>query len=88
MNWKVLKTEEDYTKAGNRLMEIFHAEPHSSEFEEMELLLILVKDYDDKYYQIPEFDVLENIKNGLEEMKQFKKGNLRTTPAKDFLNEL
>ena len=25
MNWKVLKTEEDYNKASMRLMEIFHA---------------------------------------------------------------
>ncbi len=32
--------------------------------------------------------VMENIKNGLEEIKLFKKGNLKTTPAQDFLNEL
>ena len=32
--------------------------------------------------------VLENIKNGLEEMQLFKKGKLKTTSAKDFLNEL
>jgi hypothetical protein len=32
--------------------------------------------------------VIENIKNGLEEMKLFKKGKLKTTPAQDFLNEL
>lgn len=29
--------------------------------------------------------VLENIKTGLEEMKLFKNGELKTTPAKDFL---
>lgn len=33
-------------------------------------------------------NVVENIKIGLEEMKLFKKGELKTTPAKDFLNEL
>lgn len=32
--------------------------------------------------------VLENIKTGLEEMQLFKKGELKTTTAKDFLNEL
>ena len=32
--------------------------------------------------------VLENIKNGLAEMQLFKKGKLKTTSAKDFLNEL
>ncbi|MFN8276237.1 MAG: hypothetical protein U0T84_02030 [Chitinophagales bacterium] len=33
-------------------------------------------------------DVMSNIKAGLQEVKQFKKGKLKTTPAKDFLNEL
>ena len=35
-----------------------------------------------------EEDILNNIKAGLEEMKLFKKGKLKTTSAKDFLNEL
>ena len=33
-------------------------------------------------------DTLNNIKKGLEEVKLFKKGKLKTTSAKDFLNEL
>lgn len=33
-------------------------------------------------------DILNNIKNGLEEMQLFKKGKLKTTSAKDFLKEL
>jgi len=32
--------------------------------------------------------ILQNIKAGLQEVKLFKKGKLKTTPAKDFLNEL
>jgi hypothetical protein len=36
----------------------------------------------------PAKDVLNNIKAGLEEMQLFKKGKLKTTSAKDFLNEL
>ncbi len=32
--------------------------------------------------------VLDNIKNGLEEVSKFKAGKLKTTLAKDFLNEL
>ena len=31
---------------------------------------------------------LENIKAGLKEMQLFKKGKLKTTSAKDFLNAL
>jgi len=32
--------------------------------------------------------VLDNIKAGLEEVRLFKEGKLKTTSAKDFLNEL
>ena len=32
--------------------------------------------------------VMNNIRKGLKEVQQFKKGKLKTTPAKDFLNEL
>jgi hypothetical protein len=33
-------------------------------------------------------NVLKNIKTGLQEVKLFKEGKLKTTSAKDFLNEL
>jgi HTH-type transcriptional regulator/antitoxin HigA len=67
MNWKVLKTEEDYNKASLRLMEIFHSEVNSPQNDELELLLVLVKDYDDKHFQSPSLDALEVIKYKMEE---------------------
>ena len=33
-------------------------------------------------------EIMEGIKAGLEEVKLYRKGKLKTTPAKDFLNEL
>ena len=33
-------------------------------------------------------DILDNLKAGLGEVQLFKKGKLKTTPAKAFLNEL
>jgi hypothetical protein len=33
-------------------------------------------------------DILNNIKKGLKEVELFKKGKLKTTSAKEFLNEL
>lgn len=68
MIWKILKTEEDYNKASLRLMEIFHADPNSSEFEELELLTLLVNDYDDRNYEIPKLEALEVIKIKMTEM--------------------
>ncbi|MEP0712159.1 helix-turn-helix domain-containing protein [Algoriphagus sp.] len=68
MKWKVLKSEDDYNKASLRLMEIFHADPNSPEIDELELLLVLVKDYDEKHYQLPELEPLEVIKYKMNEM--------------------
>ena len=68
MNWKVLKTEDDYNKASIRLMEIFHAEPNTPESDELDLLMVLVKEYDDKHQELPELDALEVIKCKMQEM--------------------
>ena len=67
MNWKVLKTEEDYNNASIRMMEIFHAEPHTSQGDELDLLVVLIKDYDEKHYKLPELDALEVIKYKMKE---------------------
>lgn len=67
MYWKVLKTEEDYNKAAIRLMEIFHVDSNSPEFDELELLQVLIKDFDDKHYKLPELDAIEVIKYKMKE---------------------
>lgn len=54
MNEEVLKTEKDYNNASLRMMEIFQAEPNTPESEELDLLMVLIKDYDDRHYQLQE----------------------------------
>lgn len=66
-NWKVIKSEPDYQQALKRTIEIFHAEPESPDFEELELLLVLVKDYEDKNIVIPRLDPLEVVKLKMQE---------------------
>ena len=66
---KVLKTEEKYQEALNRTIEIFHAELDSPEFEELELLLVLVKDYEDKHFVLPDLDPIEVVK-----LKMYERG--------------
>jgi HTH-type transcriptional regulator/antitoxin HigA len=68
MTWKVIKTEKEYQNASIRLMEIFHTSPNSAEHDELDLLMVLIKDYDDKHYQLPELDALEVIKYKMLEM--------------------
>jgi HTH-type transcriptional regulator/antitoxin HigA len=58
MNWKILKTEEEYNKASMRLMELFHAKVNTAGFEELQLLLVLVSNYDQLHYNA----LLENEK--------------------------
>lgn len=49
MEWNVIKTKAEYDKALKRTIEIFHAETGTEESDELDLLLVLVKDYEDKY---------------------------------------
>jgi HTH-type transcriptional regulator/antitoxin HigA len=67
MNWNVLKTTAEYKKAMKRTMEIFDAAPGSADEKELDLLLVLVKDYEDRHYVLPDLDPIEVIKLKMEE---------------------
>ena len=84
MNWKVLKTEDDYNKASIRMMEIFNSEPNNPESDELDLLIVLVKDYDEKNYQLPELDALEVIKYKMQEMGMKYKDEEAISKGKDL----
>jgi HTH-type transcriptional regulator / antitoxin HigA len=65
--WKVLKSEAEYKKALARTIEIFDADDNTPEADELDLLLVLIKDYEDKNIRIPSPDPLEVIKMKLAE---------------------
>ena len=48
-------------------MEIFHVAADSPESDELELLLVLVKDYEDKHIVLPDLDPIEVIKLKMQE---------------------
>jgi HTH-type transcriptional regulator/antitoxin HigA len=54
---KVLKTTTDYKNAVTRSMQIFHAEKGTPESDELDLLLVQIKDYEDKHITIPSADL-------------------------------
>ena len=62
MKWKVIKTEVAYKKAIKRTMVIFHADEGTPEADELALLLVLVKDYEDKHIHLPAINPIEVIK--------------------------
>jgi HTH-type transcriptional regulator / antitoxin HigA len=67
MDWKVIKTKAEYNKALKRTMAIFQAEHGTPESDELELLLVLIKDYEDKHIVLPEVDPIDAIKLKMEE---------------------
>lgn len=62
-----MKTTAEYKKAIKRTMEIFDANHGSSEGHELDLLLVLIKDYEERNYTIPDLDPIEVIKLKMEE---------------------
>ncbi|MEJ5962859.1 hypothetical protein [Pedobacter immunditicola] len=52
MNIKPIKTEQDYHEALNRLELIFDAEYGSLEGDELEVLGVLIEDYEAQYYKL------------------------------------
>lgn len=67
MNWKVINTEKQYQKAIKRTLEIFHSEEGTPEDDELALLLVLVKDYEDKHINLPDLDPIEAVKLKMDE---------------------
>lgn len=67
MQWTVIKTKAEYKKALARTTKIFRAARGSKEGKELDLLLVLIKDYEDKHIFLPDLDPIEVIKLKMEE---------------------
>lgn len=68
MEIKPIKTEKDYEKALERLEEIFDAKPGSHEGDELEVLGILIDQYENENFPIGLPDPIEAIKFRMEQM--------------------
>jgi len=66
-DWKKLKTKPEYKSALARMIALFNTPEGTPESDELELLILLVKDYEDRHYQLPDIDPIELIKLKLEE---------------------
>jgi HTH-type transcriptional regulator / antitoxin HigA len=69
MELKPVKTEADYRAALKRLEEIFDANLGTPESDELEILGLMVDDYENKHYLIEAPDPIEAIKIRMEEMQ-------------------
>jgi HTH-type transcriptional regulator/antitoxin HigA len=68
MDLKPIKTEADYRAALKRLEEIFDAKLGSPESDELEILGLMVDNYENEHYPIEAPDPIEVIKIRMEEM--------------------
>lgn len=88
MNLKPIKTENDYRTALKRLEEIFDAEPNTPEGDELEILGLMVDDYENKFYPIEAPDPIEAIKIRMEEMNLKQKDLVPEIGGKSQVSEI
>lgn len=65
---KTIKNENEYEKALERIEEIFDVAPGTPDFDEMELLVKLVEDYEKEKYPIDQPDPISAIKFRMEQI--------------------
>ena len=70
MKVKVLQNEEEYDAATARIYALMQAEiaPNSEQGQELQLLALIVEEYERKHYPVPPPDPIEAIKFRLEQM--------------------
>lgn len=68
MNIKPIKSESDYLVALNRLEEIFDSALNTPEGDELELLSLIIDEYEKKNFPIEAPDPIEAIKIRMEEL--------------------
>tara|TARA_R110002050_G_scaffold493_1_gene3201 strand:- start:213 stop:569 length:357 start_codon:yes stop_codon:yes gene_type:complete len=65
-NWKIIKSEEEYQKVISRIDELIDSDPNTPEGEELDLLALLVQNYEETNFPHPDPDPIEVIKYYIE----------------------
>ena len=70
MKVKVLQNEEEYDMATARIYELMQTDlaPNSEDSHELQLLALIVEEYENKHYPVPPPDPIEAIKFRLEQL--------------------
>ena len=73
MTIKPIRTKTDYNKALKSLSKLIDAKPKSPQADELEVLTVLVEDYERKHFFIDPPDPVEAIKFRMEQMDLTRK---------------
>lgn len=68
MKYKVIKTEQDYELALAQLERIFDAKLNSKEGDELEILSLLIEQYEKTHYSFAQVDPIEAVKFRMEQL--------------------
>jgi len=88
MEWKVIKTGKDYQKALKRLETIFHAKKGSKDGDELELLSLLIDNYEKEKNSIDLPDPIEAIKFRMEQLGYKQKDLAAAMGLKSRVSEI
>lgn len=88
MTPEIIRNEEDYDLALERIEEIFDAVPGSGEFDELEVLVSLVERYEDEKYPIPNPDPLTAIEFRMEQQNLKNKDLIPFIGSKSEVSEI
>ena len=72
MNVQIIKTKKQYQKSLKRFEKLFFAKSNTEEGQEAQLLALVIKDYEDKYFKIEAPDLVEVIKYRMLQMNLTK----------------
>ena len=88
MNIKLIKTEQDYEKALERLEIIFDSPANTKEGDEAEILSMLIDNFENEHYPIEAPDPIEAIKIRMEEMNLKQKDLVGIIGGKSRVSEI
>jgi HTH-type transcriptional regulator/antitoxin HigA len=84
----ILKSEKDYNESLRRIDEIFDAAPGTSDGDEAELLVLLIKDYEKRVHPVLPPDPIEAIKLTLEEKGLKAKDLVGVIGSKGYISQI
>ncbi|MFM7175825.1 MAG: type II toxin-antitoxin system HigA family antitoxin [Bacteroidota bacterium] len=88
MNWKVIKTEKEYQVAIRRLEEIFDSKKGTEKGDELELLSLLIDNYEKEKFPIDLPDPIEAIKFRMEQLGYNQKDLSNVIGLKSRVSEI
>ncbi|GAB1395366.1 helix-turn-helix domain-containing protein [Saprospiraceae bacterium] len=88
MKLKPIKTESDYNQALKRLEQIFDAKPETKEGDELEILGILIENYESEFFPIDLPDPIEAIKFRMEQLNYSQNDLAKVIESKSRASEI